>query len=95
MPPPPLGQLTRDIPASVSGVVEEIDGGQLNRIAMTAGAPQEKGAGIDLFKKVGDTVEQGEVLYRIYAAKATSFAFANGLAEGNSGYKISAKGHSY
>ncbi len=95
MPPPPLGQLTRDIPAPVSGVVEEIDGGQLNRIAMTAGAPQEKGAGIDLFKKVGDTVEQGEVLYRIYAAKATSFAFANGLAEGNSGYKISVKGMSY
>lgn len=93
--PPPLGQLTRDITADASGVVEEIDGAVLNRIAMTAGAPAEKGAGIDLFKKVGDTVEQGEVLYRIYSVKPTSFAFANGLAEGNSGYKISVKGNSF
>lgn len=93
--PPPLGQLTRDITAEASGVVEEIDGAILNRVAMTAGAPLEKGAGIDLFKKVGDTVEQGEVLYRIYSVKPTSFAFANGLAEGNSGYKISVKGNSF
>lgn len=93
--PPPLGQLTRDITADASGVVEEIDGAVLNRIAMTAGAPAEKGAGLDLFKKIGDTVEQGEVLYRIYSVKPTSFAFANGLAEGNSGYKISVKGNSF
>ncbi|MGN0905445.1 MAG: thymidine phosphorylase family protein [Alphaproteobacteria bacterium] len=93
--PPPLGQLTRDITAEASGVVEEIDGAQINRIAMTAGAPLDKGAGVDLFKKVGDSVEQGEVLYRIYASKPTSFAFTNGLAEGNSGYKISLKGNSF
>lgn len=49
--PPPLGQLTRDITAETSGVVAEIDGQILNRIAMTAGAPADKGAGIDLMKK--------------------------------------------
>ena len=37
--PPPLGQLTRDITAETSGVVAEIDGQILNRIAMTAGPP--------------------------------------------------------
>ncbi|MCQ2965429.1 MAG: thymidine phosphorylase [Alphaproteobacteria bacterium] len=90
--PPPLGQLTRDITSPISGVVAEIDCSQLNKISMTAGTPLDKGAGLDLLKKTGDTVEQGDVLYRIYASKPTSFAFANGLAEGNSGYKISAKG---
>ena len=93
--PPPLGQLTRDITAETSGVVAEIDGQILNRIAMTAGAPADKGAGIDLMKKVGDEVEQGEVLYRIYACKPTSFAFANGLAEGDCGYKIMSSGVTY
>ena len=86
--PPAVGQLTRDITASSSGIISEIDGQQLNRIALTAGAPADKGAGIDLFKKVGDSVEQGEILYRIYACKPTPFAFANGLAEGDCGYKI-------
>lgn len=93
--PPPLGQLTRDITAETSGVVAEIDGQLLNRIAMNAGAPVDKGAGIDLMKKVGDQVEQGEVLYRIYASKPTSFAFANGLAEGDCGYKIMSSGMTY
>lgn len=93
--PPPLGQLTRDITAETSGIVAEIDGQILNRIAMTAGAPADKGAGIDLMKKVGDEVEQGEVLYRIYACKPTSFAFANGLAEGDCGYKIMSSGVTY
>ncbi|MBO4520424.1 MAG: thymidine phosphorylase [Alphaproteobacteria bacterium] len=93
--PPPLGQLTRDVTAQTSGVISEIDGQQLNRIAMTAGAPHNKGAGIDLMKKVGDRVEQGEVLYRIYSCKPTSFAFANGLAEGANGYKIMSSGITY
>lgn len=93
--PPPLGQLTRDITAETSGVISEIDSQILNRIAMTAGAPADKGAGIDLMKKVGDQVEQGEVLYRIYACKPTSFAFANGLAEGDCGYKIMSSGVTY
>ena len=92
--PPPLGQLTRDVTAPVGGLVEEIDGGQINRIAMTAGAPRDKGAGIDLFKKAGDSVEQGEPIYRIYSEIPTSFAFANGLAEGNSGFVIKGKASS-
>lgn len=93
--PPPLGQLTRDVTAQSSGVVAEIDGQRLNRIAMVAGAPADKGAGIDLMKKVGDTVEQGEVLYRVYSCKPTAFAFANGLAEGGNGYTIMSSTQTY
>ena len=87
--PSALGQLTRDVTAPVSGVIESIDGSQINRIAMMSGAPRDSGAGIDIFKSVGEEVEQGEVLYRIHAVRSMEFAFANGLAEGNTGFKIS------
>ncbi len=87
--PPILGHLTRDITASESGLIEEVNNERISRIASLAGSPQDKGAGIDLIKKVGDTVEQGEVLYRIHASNPTDFAFANGVAEGYSGYDIS------
>ncbi len=87
--PSPLGQLTREVTAQVTGIVESIDGAQINRIAIMAGAPNDAGAGLDLLKNVGDEVEQGEPLYRIHAVKSMEFAFANGLAEGNSGFKIS------
>src|SRR6185437_5204274 len=62
-----LGNLTFDVTASCDGFVSGIDCLQLNRLARTAGAPIDKGAGIRLFKKLGDRVQQGEPLYRIHA----------------------------
>ncbi|PIN96861.1 MAG: thymidine phosphorylase, partial [Nitrosopumilus sp. CG10_big_fil_rev_8_21_14_0_10_33_7] len=34
-----------------------------------AGAPKDKGAGIIFNKKIGDSVEKGELLFTIYAEK--------------------------
>ena len=62
-----LGTSTFDVTALSDGTVSGIDCLQLNRLARTAGAPIDKGAGIRLFKKIGDQVEQGEPLYRVYA----------------------------
>ena len=62
-----LGKLTFDVRPPSDGVVSGIDCLQLNRLARTAGAPIDKGAGIRLFKKIGDRVEKGEPLYRIHA----------------------------
>ena len=45
-------------------------------------------AGVDLFKKQGDDVEQGEPLYRIQAEFPADFKFAQNLAEQNNGYRI-------
>ncbi len=53
-----LGNLTFDVKAASDGVVSGIDCLRLNRLARTAGAPLDKGAGIKLFKKIGDRVEQ-------------------------------------
>ncbi len=87
-PPPQLGQLTRDVVSHKAGVVESIDSERIERIAILAGATQDKGSGVDLLKKVGDTVEQGEIIYRLHASSQTDFAFANGVVEGFSGYEI-------
>ena len=89
---PQLGHLTRDIVSNVSGVVESIDNERINKIGVLAGAAQYHGAGLDLLKKVGDRVEQGETLYRIHSVNSSDFAFANSVVDGYTGYEISTKG---
>jgi thymidine phosphorylase len=90
--PPPskseLGSLTVDILAERSGVVSMIDCLRLNRLARTAGAPLDKGAGIKLFKKLGDRVEQGEPLYRIHAFEPSGFDLAVGMAQLDPAYRL-------
>jgi thymidine phosphorylase len=61
-----LAGLTFDVKADRNGIVATIDCLRMNRLARTAGAPIDKGAGIRLFKKIGDRVEQGEALYRVF-----------------------------
>ncbi len=85
-----LGTLTRDIVALADGVVSDIDCYRIARIARLAGAPNDRGAGIDLFKKVGDPVRKGEALYRIYAAGATDFAFASRFSDQDNAFRLSA-----
>ena len=48
----------------------------------------DKGAGVDLFKKLGDPVKKGEPLYRLYAEFPSDFKFALELCEEASGYSI-------
>jgi len=83
-----LGTLTADMPAPHDGTVEAIDCLRLNRLARTAGAPIDKGAGIKAFKKIGDTVEQGEPLYRIYASDDSQFDLALSGARADDGYVV-------
>ena len=83
-----LGSLTRDITAPAGGYVTAIDNFRMSKIARLAGAPMDKGAGVDLLKKLGDEVMQGETLYRIYAEFPADFDFACSLADESSGYTI-------
>lgn len=86
-----LGTMTADIEAPHDGVVTAIDCLRLNRLARTAGAPIDKGAGIKVFKKIGDRVEEGEPLYRIYAMDQSEFDLAVTAARTRSGYTINGK----
>ncbi len=83
-----LGSLVGDVMADRDGVVASIDCYRIARIARLAGAPADKGAGIDLFKKVGDPVQKGEPLYRIYAAHATDFRFATDMTSADNAYRV-------
>ncbi|MCK5453469.1 MAG: thymidine phosphorylase, partial [Calditrichia bacterium] len=85
------GSLTYDVKATNKGFVTGIDNLQIARIASIAGAPLDKGAGIDLFKKLGDPVEEGELLYRIHAEFNSDFQFSCELARTKNGYNIGAK----
>jgi thymidine phosphorylase len=83
-----LGNLTADVVALADGTVSSIDCLRLNRLARTAGAPIDKGAGIKVFKKIGDRVEKGEPLYRIYAFDQSEYDLAVAAAKADSGYAI-------
>jgi thymidine phosphorylase len=83
-----VGKLTFDATAANDGTISEIDCLHLNRLARTAGAPLDKGAGIRLFGKIGDSVERGQPLYRIHAYDQAELDLAATAAKVNSGYTI-------
>lgn len=83
-----VGNLTFDVFAPSDGIVSGIDCLQLNRLARTAGAPIDKGAGIKLFKKIGDRVKKGEPLYRVYAFDQSECDLAAAGTRIDAGYLI-------
>ena len=85
-----VGGLTHDVTAARNGKVAAIDCHVIARIARLAGAPMEKGAGIDLLCKVGDAVGRDQPLYRIHATTQTGLDFARELAAESSGYEVTA-----
>jgi thymidine phosphorylase len=87
-----LGNMTFDVKAGSDGVVTGIDCLNLNRLARTAGAPLDKGAGVRLFKKIGDRVESGEPLYRIYTFDQPEYDLAAAAAKADTGYAIAKQG---
>jgi len=82
------GKLTHEVRSPMNGVVVDIDNHHMARIARFAGAPMDKGAGVDLFKKLGDKVAKGESLYRIHAEFPSDYNFALALCERESGFLI-------
>ncbi len=86
-----LGAITADVQAARSGVVSAMDCHRLGRVARLAGAPMDKGAGIDLFKKIGEPVVKGEPLYRVHSCFQSDFEFAMELVEENAGVVIGEK----
>jgi thymidine phosphorylase len=85
---PQLGSLMHEVKAPVAGMVVDIDNLKIASIARLAGAPKVPSAGIDLLCKLGDKVEQGQVLYRIHSEIQADLLFAQKLCAKSSGYKI-------
>jgi thymidine phosphorylase len=85
---PPLAPLTCEVTAAAAGTVIGIHNEQIARIARLAGAPKAQGAGVDLARKLGERVQAGEPLYRIYAASGSELQFARSAAAQDSGYTV-------
>jgi AMP phosphorylase len=65
-----IGNYGTDFISSDAGIVLWMDNHSLIEIARAAGAPKDKGAGIQLYKKLGDPVKKGEKLFTVYAEKS-------------------------
>ena len=70
------------------GIFAAIDCPLIARIARLAGAPMDKGAGIDLLHKVGERVRAGDPLYPIHAHSEAGLTYARELAAATSGYTV-------
>jgi len=85
---PPLGLLTFEVCATEAGVVIGIDNLQVARIARLAGAPKVAGAGVDLFRKLGEAVATGDVLYRVHASFQSDLGFARQACAKSTGFTV-------
>ncbi|MBW2966967.1 AMP phosphorylase [Candidatus Woesearchaeota archaeon] len=62
--------------AKADGKVRYVENKLVSRLAKVAGAPFDKGAGIYLYKHVGDKVKKGEKLFTVYAESKQKLDFA-------------------
>ncbi|MBN1645311.1 AMP phosphorylase [Candidatus Woesearchaeota archaeon] len=62
-----IGNHTFDVTAKKTGKIKQISNSAISKIARVAGAPKDTGAGIYLFKHVGDRIKKGETIYTIHA----------------------------
>ncbi|MEK6983170.1 MAG: AMP phosphorylase [Nanoarchaeota archaeon] len=76
-----IGRYTHDVLATKSGRISSIDNLAVSRIARIAGAPHDKGAGIYLYKHVGDKVIRGEKVFTIYAETKRELIYASDVAK--------------
>ncbi len=70
------GRFKKVVSDSSGGRVKAIDNSIISRIARSAGAPRNRGAGIWIEKKVGDKVSAGEPLFTIYAENKAKLGHA-------------------
>jgi len=88
--PPEVGALGFEVSAPADGAVIGVDNLRLARIARTSGAPQVRGAGVDLFVKLGDAVRAGQPLYRVHAQFDADLEFARRLVARGNGFTLGA-----
>jgi len=63
----PIGDKTYTFTAATSGYITGIHNKAITEIARQAGAPEDKGAGIKLYVKVGEKIKEGDPLFTIHA----------------------------
>jgi thymidine phosphorylase len=75
-PPRALGERVLEAKAAKAGRLSFMDNHKIAKCAKLAGAPTDRGAGVDLLKKVGDALAEGETLFRIHAEEEADLGYA-------------------
>lgn len=83
-----LAKLSYEVAAPLHGSVSSINNFVIAYIARLAGAPHDQTAGVDIHKKLGQTVKKGDPLYTIYADFEADFHFEKEAAIQDSGFEI-------
>lgn len=86
------GLHTADLHAPQDGLVGGVDIKGLVQVARAAGSPRDKGAGLMLNVRPGDTVKADQVLYTIYADNADRLRDAVGLARKLRPFRLEGRG---
>jgi len=72
----PLGKFSYTQYASKNGKVKSLNTSHVSHIARIAGAPEDKGAGLYLYKHMGDFVKKKDKLFTIYAESSSKLKYA-------------------
>ncbi len=85
---PPLGEFSYPVRSGKIGRVRGINTEIIAKIARMAGAPDDKGAGLHLRKKVHDLTQKGDLLYTVYAESRFKLELAKEMGRQNCGYLV-------
>jgi len=85
---PSLGEHKYYVKAKRLGRIREIDTEVIAKIARIAGAPEDKGSGMYIDKRVHDIVKKGELLYTIFAESEMKLNLSKEFTKKNCGYII-------
>jgi AMP phosphorylase len=89
------GEHSRVVESERAGVLQHLNNRLVNGIARRAGSPTDMGAGVDLHRQVGDTVERGDPLYTIYAENAEKLSEAVAYREGVDAARVGSQEDSF
>lgn len=63
----PLGPFVKEFYATKFGHITEVNNDIINQIAKAAGCPSSKSSGVEVFKKQGAKIDEGELIFKIYS----------------------------
>ena len=86
-----IGKFKHDVKAGKNGIIAAISNRAISRIARVAGAPSNKGAGIYLYKHVGNKVKRNDKLFTIYSESRQKLGFAMEALRNTKGFSIKLK----
>jgi AMP phosphorylase len=76
-----VGKHSVDVLATKSGYVNKVKNRDIVKVARAAGSPRDKGAGLEIHKKVGSKVDAGEKILTLYADNDAKLQMALALAQ--------------